>query len=70
MAQRPTHRVRIWRDPEDARWWLARLLDEGPVTQGRTLAEAREMACDMMRDAVDVLEISHQRVAQLVRDTR
>jgi predicted RNase H-like HicB family nuclease len=133
MTQRPTHRVRIWRDPEDARWWLARLLDEGPVTQGRTLAEAREMARDMialwtrtdedsfdlafeldlpgdlvqrireltqlrrdlavqeskargdlralaarlvrehglsMRDAADVLEISHQRVAQLVRDTR
>ncbi|MGH8910269.1 MAG: type II toxin-antitoxin system HicB family antitoxin [Egibacteraceae bacterium] len=133
MTQRPTHRVRISRDPEDARWWLARLLDDGPVTQGRTLAEAREMARDMialwtntdeggfdlefaldlpddlvrrvgdltqlrrdlaaqeskargdlralaarlvrehglsMRDAADVLEISHQRVAQLVRDAR
>lgn len=37
--------VRIFRDAEDPRFWLARVgLDGGHLTQGRTIAEARSMA--------------------------
>lgn len=47
--------VRIFRDREDSRFWLARVdLDGGHLTQGRTIAEARSMARDL---AALVLEV-------------
>ncbi|MDP8929354.1 MAG: hypothetical protein M3O70_12485 [Actinomycetota bacterium] len=49
MTARRTFHVRLWRDPEDQRFWLAQAdEDEHAHTFGRNLAHAKRMAVDVI----------------------
>ena len=46
---KPRYEVTVRRDPEDARYWLVDLVDEaGAHTFGRSLAEAKRKAAEMV----------------------
>jgi len=48
-VSRPSYEVTVRRDPEDARYWLVDLVDEpGAHTFGRSLAEAKRNAVEMV----------------------
>jgi predicted RNase H-like HicB family nuclease len=48
-VSKPHYKVTVRRDPEDARYWLVNLVDEpGAHTFGRSLAEAKRNAVEMV----------------------
>lgn len=49
-----TYQVRVYRDPESPRWWLVEVPELRVLTQARRLAEAADMARDLIAIHLDV----------------